>query len=270
MLRRLTIGLAALACATAMPSAAQDEASGPAAAGETGAILVYSRTSGWRHDSIAASWAAIAEIAQARGWSVTFTEDPAWFDAERLGNFDAVVWALATGDTLSDGQKAAFRNFVESGGGFVGLHSAGDDSHTWDWYARELIGARFIGHPLNPGVRSGTIHIEDDTHPATAGLPSPWYRSDEWYSFDASVRGRFHVLAALDEGSYVQGNWTNGANLTMGDDHPVIWNRCVGAGRSFYSALGHTDESYAEHGVRNVIAGGISWSMGEGDCPATE
>lgn len=266
-MRRLTTILAALTCSLASPLAAQDEASGPAAAGEMGAILVYSRTASFRHGSIAPSWAAIAEIAQARGWSVTFTEDPAWFDAERLEQFDAVVFALSSGNTLSPGRQAAFRSFIESGGGFVGLHSAGDASVTWDWYRNELIGARFIGHPLNPGVRSGTIRIEDDTHPATAGLPRRWYRIDEWYSFDASVRGRFHVLATLDEDSYVQGNWNDGAALSMGDDHPIIWNRCVGEGRSFYSALGHTDESYAEDGVRSVIAGGISWAMGEGDCP---
>lgn len=267
MRRVLALGIAALIGAAAVPAAAQDEVSGPAAAGETGAILVYSRTAGYRHASIGASWAAIAEIAQARGWSVTFTEDPSWFDAERLEQFDVAVFAMPSGNTLSSEQQSAFRSFIEEGGGFVGLHSAGDGSMTWDWYASELIGARFIGHPLNPGVRSGTIIVEDDSHPATASLPSPWYRNDEWYSFDASVRGRFHVLAAIDEGSYVQGNWNDGVALSMGDDHPVIWNRCVGEGRSFYSALGHTDESYAEDGVRDVIAGGISWAMGEGDCP---
>ncbi|WP_162199489.1 ThuA domain-containing protein [Aurantiacibacter marinus] len=273
MLRAPALGNAALMCAAALlpvPVAAQDDASGPAAAGETGAILVYSRTSGWRHDSIAASWAAIAEIAQARGWSVTFTEDHAWFDAERLEQFDAVVFALSSGNTLPPAQQSAFRSFIEEGGGFVGLHSAGDGSVTWDWYARELIGARFIGHPLNPGVRSGTILVEDATHPATADLPSPWYRHDEWYSFDASVRGRFHVLAAVDEDSYVQGYWNDGTDLTMGDDHPIVWNRCIGNGRSFYSALGHTEESYAEDGVRSMIEGGISWAMGDGDCPHTD
>ncbi|WP_271078543.1 ThuA domain-containing protein [Aurantiacibacter sp. MUD61] len=269
---RQGLALAAAFClaALASPAAAQVNATSPAADGETGAVLVYSRTEGWRHDSIDEAWSAIAAIAHGRGWSVTFTEDSSWFDAERLAQFDAVVWASASGDTLSDPQKASFRSFVENGGGFVGLHSAGDASHTWDWYAQELIGARFIGHPLNPGVRSGTVLIEDGSHLATRDLPERWYRLDEWYSFDTSVRGRFHVLATLDERSYVRGAWVDGNPIPAADDHPIVWNRCVGEGRSFYSAMGHTAESYSEEGMRNLIAGGISWAMGEGDCPEIE
>lgn len=259
----MRLALAAiLAAAVATPAAAQ-KADAPS-------VLVYSATSGWRHDSIGESWAALAAIASESGWSMTFTEDPAWFEADRLSGFDTVVWALATGDTLSDAQKASFRGFVEQGGGYVGLHSAGDASHTWPWYARELIGATFIGHPLEPGVRSGTVAIEDAGHPATAHLPARWHRNDEWYSFDGSVRGRFHVLATLDESTYVPGHWNDGVALAMGDDHPIAWSRCVGEGRAFYTALGHTAESYDEPAMRQHIAGGIAWSLGEGDCPATD
>lgn len=247
----------------AAPVAAQEET--PVEAAPT--LLVYSATAGWRHDSIDEAWAALAAIAQERGWSVVFTEDPAWFDPERIAQFDSVVWALATGDTLSATQKAAFRSFVEDGGGFVGLHSAGDASHTWDWYAGELIGATFIGHPLDPGVRSGSVDVEVNGHPATAHLPRRWHLVDEWYSFDRSVRGEFRVLATLDEETYVPGRWNDGVALDMGDDHPIVWDRCVGEGRAFYSALGHTAESYADPQMRALIAGGIGWSLGEGDCP---
>lgn len=265
-MRNLLIGLALAASVFAAPASAQ-ETPDTAAVVQRPAILVYSATSAFRHASISDSWSAIAAITNERGWSVTFTEDPEWFEADRLAQFDTVVFALATGDTLSTSQKASLRAYIEQGGGYVGLHSAGDFTHTWDWYAEELIGALFIGHPLNPGVRSGTIHVEDATHPAMGHLPAQWHRVDEWYSFDASVRGRFHVLATLDEGTYVPGNWNDGVSLAMGDDHPIVWNRCVEQGRSFYSALGHTPESYAEPAMRTLIAGGISWALGEGDCP---
>ena len=251
------------------PLQAQEEAKGPAANGETGSILVYSRTAGWRHDSIDEAWAAIAAIANKRGWSVTFAEDESWFDASRLANFDAVVFALSSGNTLSPDRRSNFRSFVENGGGFVGLHSSGDGTMEWDWYERNLIGAKFIGHPLQPGERSGTIRIEDFDNPATRHLSADWYRVDEWYSFDTSVRGRFNVLASLDEDSYRPGRWHDGTPLAMGSDHPVVWNRCVDRGRSFYSALGHTADSYREDAMIEMIDGGISWALGEGKCPET-
>ncbi|ANU07320.1 ThuA domain-containing protein [Paraurantiacibacter namhicola] len=269
-MRRLRLLALSLLAALAAPLAsAQDAADDVQVAAPAATLLVYSRTGGWRHDSIDEAWAAIATIAHARGWSVTFTEDPAWFEADGLVQFDAVIWAQANGDTLSPSQKAAFRAFVENGGGYVGLHSAGDATHVWPWYAQELVGARFIGHPLNPGVRSGTIAVEDRAHPATAHLPARWHRVDEWYSFDRSVRGKFHVLATLDETTYVPGTWKDGVSLVMGEDHPIAWARCLAQGRSFYSALGHTEESYAEPAMRQHIEGGISWAMGEGDCPET-
>ena len=267
MLRGFAFASALLVGTLASPAAAQVNATSPAAEGETASILVFSRTEGWRHDSIDAAWSAIADIAHEKGWSVTFTEDGGWLEEDRIGQFDAVVFALASGNSMTADQQASFRAFVENGGGFVGLHSAGDSSLEWDWYTSELIGARFIGHPLNPGVRTGTVRIEDAGHPATGGLPETWYRADEWYSFDTSVRGRFHVLATLDESSYVQGSWNDGTPLAMGGDHPIAWNRCVGEGRSFYNAMGHTAESYAEEGMRTLIAGGIDWALGEGDCP---
>lgn len=270
MMRKLALAGALLSAALAMPAAAQINATSPAIDGEQGAILVYSRTVGWRHDSIDAAWSAIADIAHEKGWSVVFTEDARWLETDRIGAFDTVVFASASGNSMNAAQQASFRSFVENGGGFVGLHAAGDASLEWDWYQSELIGPRFIGHPLNPGTRTGTVRIEDPDHIAMQGLPETWYRADEWYSFDGSPRGKFHVLASIDESSYVQGAWGDGTPLAMGEDHPLVWNRCVGQGRSFYNAMGHTAESYAEDGMRSLIAGGIAWAMGEGDCPETD
>ena len=262
---------ASLACMTA-PAIAQEEAASevPPQASDGATLLVYSATGSFRHDSIDEAWAALANIASDEGWTAVFTEDPSWFEPNRIAQFDGIIFASATGDTLSPSQRASFQAFVENGGGFVGTHGAGDGSHNWPWYQSELIGALFTGHPLNPGVRSGTIQVEDTDHPATSHLPDRWHRVDEWYSFDVSVRGRFHVLATMDEDSYARGAWVDGGALDMGEDHPIVWNRCVGEGRSFYSALGHTGESYQEDDVIKLITGGIKWSLGVGDCPDTE
>lgn len=256
----------AFAAALMLAAAAPVTAQAPGASSPT--LLVYSKTTGWRHDSIPAATAALADIARKRGWTLVLTEDPAWFEADKLAQFDAVIWALPTGDTLSVSQKAAFRAYVEKGGGYVGLHSAGDSSHSWDWYAAELVGTTFVGHPDNPNVRAGTIRIEDDKHPAMQGLPGAWPRIDEWYYFDRSVRTRFAVLASLDPTSVdPKLDEKDTARLGTRVDHPIIWHRCVGQGRALYSALGHTIESYAEPAHLKMIEGAIDWSLGKGSCP---
>lgn len=257
--------LAALALAFAAPSAGHiaDPAAAPA-------LLVYSKTTGWRHDSIPAATSALTDIARRRGWTMVFTEDPAWFERQKLARFDVVIWALPTGDTLSASQKAAFRSYVERGGSYLGLHSAGDSSHTWDWYASDLIGATFVGHPDNLNVRAGTIRVENGDHPAMRRLSGEWQRTDEWYYFDRSVRDRFAVLASLLPMSVDPAlGEQDRARLDPRADHPIIWHRCVGKGRAFYSALGHTIESYSEPAHLNMIEGAIDWTLGKGSCPET-
>jgi uncharacterized protein len=255
--------LAALVLALGVPAAAQARSAGPSPS-----LLVYTKATGWRHDSIPAATAALADIARKRGWTLTLTEDPSWFEGEKLRQFDAAIWALPTGDTLSASQKAAFRSFIASGGAYVGLHSAGDSSHSWDWYAGELVGAKFTGHPGDPNVRTGTIRVENSSHPATRHLAPTWARIDEWYYFDRSVRDRFAVLASLDPSSVAPPLGERDASrLGNRADHPSVWHRCVGEGRAFYSALGHTIESYSEPDHLKMIEGAIAWALGEGSCP---
>ena len=65
------------------------------------------------------------------------------FNPEQLAKFDVVIWNNSTGRVLTDEQRAAFKAYIENGGGYVGIHGAGDHSHHWDWYEDELVGARF-------------------------------------------------------------------------------------------------------------------------------
>lgn len=232
------------------------------------AILVFSKTRAFHHDSIAESKAALVQLARAKGWGVLATDNSAMFDPAILPRFEVVVWNSATGDVLSPTQKHAFRTWLESGGGFVGLHAAGDSSMLWPWFEEEVIGARFTGHPMAPQFQRARIVVEDHDHPATRELGLSWSRVDEWYSFDHSPRGQVRVLARLDESSYDPNGVEPGSpGLAMGD-HPVIWSRCVGSGRAFYSALGHLGIAYREPPHIKMIAGAIAWAMGEdeADC----
>jgi type 1 glutamine amidotransferase len=232
------------------------------------AILIFSKTNGFRDSNqIATANAALEKIAKDKGWASFTTENAAVFNAEQLAKFKAVVWNSTSGDVLTPEQRAAFKAWMEAGGGFVGLHDAGGDpSYKWQWYVDDLIGAQFIGHTLSPQFQQGRLVIEDQTHPATKGLGAEWVREEEWYSFDKSPRAKgYHILVTLDEASYSPREKIPllvDKDLRMGKDHPIVWTHCLGNGRAFYSALGHRAESYAEPKHLAMIAGAISWVAG--------
>jgi type 1 glutamine amidotransferase len=232
------------------------------------AILIFSKTNGFREDaSIKAANAALEKMVKDKGWSSYTTENAAVFNAAQLAKFKAVVWNSVSGDVLTADQRAAFKAWLEQGGGFVGLHgSGGDPSYKWDWYVNDLIGAQFIGHTLSPQFQQGRLVIEDSNHPATKGLGSEWTRTEEWYSFNKSPRTKgYHILVTLDESSYSPHEKIPlfvDKDLHMGKDHPMVWTHCVGNGRAFYSALGHQADSYAEPKHLELIAGAISWAAG--------
>jgi cytochrome c len=214
-----------------------------------GHLLVFSKTSGFRHDSIAPALAALQSIAPAREWTITATEDAAVFEPGTLAQIDAVVFLMTTGDVLDEPQQLAMQAFVDAGGGFVGIHSATDTEYDWPWYG-ELVGARFVGHPA---PQDATVNVVAIDHPACAGLPVAWSRFDEWYNFDASPSATSTVLLQLDETTYEGG--------TMGADHPIAWVRELGDARMFYTGGGHTNESWSEPLWIDHVANGIDWVL---------
>ena len=232
------------------------------------AVLVFSKTNSFIHkEAIPAARAYLREAGDAAGWSVFEFDGGGIFNAEDLSQFDVVVWNNVTGDVLLPEQREAFRAWLERGGGFVALHSAGDDSHdAWPWYQDSVIRARFTGHPLDPQFQSARVIVEQPADPIASALPEPWQRTDEWYSFERSPRAPdLTVIAALDEASYAPGEMF-GKALAMGADHPIIWKHCVGSGRVFYSAMGHTAESYGEPEYREVLRRAILWAADPQAC----
>jgi len=218
-------------------------------------VLVFSKTTGFRHDSIPDGIAAVRALGAEHGFKADDTEDAARFTDATLAQYKVVMFLSTTGDILDPEQKAALERYIRSGGGFVGIHSASDTEYHWPWYGR-LVGAWFASHPQ---IQHATIRIEDADHPSTKGLPASWERTDEWYNFRSDPRGAVHVLASLDESTY-----TGGA---MGSDHPIAWCRNVDGGRSWYTAMGHTRESYTEPLFRLHLWGGIESSAGiAGNC----
>jgi hypothetical protein len=234
------------------------------------AVLVFTKTNGFRHEAaIPAGLARLREVAKRRGWVIVHTENAAIFDPQILPRFAATVWHNTSGDLLTQPQRQAFREWVEAGGGFVGVHGAGGDfEYEWPWYVDTLIGAQFIGHPLGPQFQSATAHVAMSDHPATRALPEAWTYEEEWYSFDHNPRDTGStVLVTVDEDTYsprVDGLYAllgiGETDLGMGAEHPVVWHHCVGRGRSIYSALGHAPGTYALPEVEKLIEGAIAWA----------
>jgi uncharacterized protein len=227
------------------------------------AVLVFSKTNGFRHDeAIPAANSMFRQIARERKWGFFQTENGATFDPAILGRFDAVIFNNVSGDIFTAEQRSSLRSFVEAGGGFVGIHGAGGDpSYDWKWYAEDLIGAQFSGHPMNPQFQKAVVRVEDNSHPATKDVPLKWVRTDEWYSFVSSPRKTgYHILASLDEATYSP-KGLFGGDLRMGEDHPVMWWHCVGKGKVLYSALGHRAEAYAERLYRSALANAVEWAL---------
>ena len=217
------------------------------------AVLVFSKTAAYRHEAIPDGIRAIEELGKEQGWTVSTTEDAGIFSDESLARFDAVVFLLTTGDVLDSDQQAAFERFMKKGKGYVGIHSASDTEYDWPFYG-SLVGAYFRSHPQIPQFQQATYRIEDREHPATRHLPPSWVRTDEHYSFRENPRGKVQVLVSLDEKSYEPGDGAMG-------DHPIVWCRELeGGGRSLYTALGHTKESYSDPLFRKHLASAIAWA----------
>jgi type 1 glutamine amidotransferase len=210
-------------------------------------VLIFSKTAGFHHNSIAVAIPAIIKLGQENGFSVDTTTNAALFTESNLKKYDAVIFLSTTGDVLNNEQQDAFKKYIESGKGFVGVHAATDTEYDWPWYG-DLVGAYFSKHPKQ---QQATLHVVDRKFIATKDLPETWSRFDEWYNFKYIAKG-LHVLITIDEKSYEGGE--------NGDNHPMSWYHDYDGGRAFYTELGHTDESYADPLYLKHLLGGIKYA----------
>lgn len=218
------------------------------------AVLIVSKTNGYRHDSIAEAVPAIERLVKARGWSSFATENAAVFNPEQLAKFDVIVFANASGDIYTADQRAAFQAWIAKGGGFVGLHSAGDGSHP-GWFVKMRGNGNFTGHPGGADqFQTSNLIAADRSHPATRHLSAIWPWIDEYYSWDAPPAADTHILVRLDEKKM-----RLEPKLQMGE-HALVWWRCEGRARIFYSALGHKPEAWSDPIHMRMVDGAIAWA----------
>nr|WP_121269238.1 ThuA domain-containing protein [Pedobacter schmidteae] len=212
-------------------------------------ILVFSKTAGYHHASIKVGVAAIQKLGTENKFEVDTTIDARKFSAQNLKQYAAVVFLNTTGDVLNDEQQTAFEQYIKNGGGYVGVHAATDTEYGWPWYGK-LAGAWFINHPHQ---QIATLNVVNRNTIATKHLPEIWKRKDEWYNFK-DISKDIKVLITIDETSY-----EGGKNAPV---HPMAWYHDFDGGRSFYTELGHVDESYADPLFLQHLLGGIQYAMG--------
>lgn len=210
-------------------------------------ILVFSKTTGFRHDSIPAGVEAFERLGVEHGFAVEASEGLHSFRKGRLARYDAIVFLSTSGAVLDEDGREALVEYMEGGGNWLGVHGASTTEYDWPYFG-ELVGAWFDRHP---SIQPAVMTVEDVDHPATAHLGPNWTRTDEWYAFRRNPRADVRVLLSVDESGYEGG--------TMGADHPIAWCREFAGGRSFYTALGHADEAYRDLLFQQHLLGALNW-----------
>jgi hypothetical protein len=219
---------------------------------EMAQILVFTKTMGYRHKSIEKGVETLKILGKENSFSITQTEDSLQFNDTNLKKYDLILFLSTTMDVLGADQEQAFKNYINNGGNYMGIHAASDTEYDWPWYGK-LVGAYFTSHPNDPNVREAKMNVVNRQHLSTSHLNDTWERNDEWYNYK-NINPDMEVLIYLDETSYEGG--------TNGDNHPIAWYHEFDGGRVFYTGGGHTEESYDEPDFQKHLVGGINYCLG--------
>lgn len=212
-------------------------------------VLVFSKTMGYRHQSIKAGKEALLKLGIEQGFAVDTTETSDVFTEDNLKKYRAVIFLSTTGDVLNQAQQNEFMRFIQAGGGYVGIHAAADTEYEWYWYGK-LVGAYFKSHPQIQQARFKKVQ----NFGKGINLPDDWMRTDELYNYK-NISDEIQVIYNLDESSYEGGE--------NGNNHPIAWYHDFDGGRAFYTGMGHTDESFADSLFLDHVYQGILYAIGE-------
>ncbi len=259
-----------------------------AAAEKAHKILFFTKSSGYEHEVISykkgqPSFAEkiFLDLGGKHPWTFEFSKDGSKFSPEYLAGFDTVIF-YTTGDLTTPGSdknppmspagKQALFDYVKSGKGFIGLHSATDTFHTAneakkgpDRYANHgkdadpyvcFIGGEFIIHGAQQVAENKVINKK---FPGFEEAGDSFSFNEEWYSLK-DFNPDIHVLTVINSPAMKGLPYDRPA-------YPTTWARQEGKGRVFYTAMGHRDDIWTNPTFQNILIGAIRWTSGEVDAP---
>lgn len=248
-------------------------------------ILIFSKTNGFRHGSIPVGVMALKMLGEKTGaWTVFHSEDDEMFEPRNLKEFDAVVMLNTTGDIFKPREmpkeaklveivkerearlKQSLVDFVKSGKGLAGTHSATDTYHSWGEY-NKMMGGTFAGHPWHQKVPVMNLA---SNHPLNEMFSGNGFDIvDEIYQFraDTALPTERKMLLALDTQKMDEKDVKKGGRKD--GLYPVSWVSKYGKGHTFYCSLGHRDEIYYNPVVLKHYLAGIQYALGDLEADAT-
>ncbi len=218
--------------------------------------LLVTTTKGWHHESLHSGVLAIQQSGVKNFFDVVLFENPNGFTDKYLEQFQVVIFLNTTGDIFDSAQQKVMERFIQSGKGYVGIHSASDTEYEWEWYTK-LVGRMFHIHPV---IQTAKLNILDTAFPGLQGFAGNKLWTDEWYEFGPEKTTGLNYVLAVDESSYnPKVQWGEKKGAGMGK-HPVSWYHNYDGGRSFYTALGHIPSIFSDPVFLNHLYAGIFWA----------
>lgn len=219
--------------------------------------LMVTTTKGWHHESLHSGVLAIKELGAQNFFDVVLLENPNGITDKYLEQFQVVIFLNTTGDIFDAEQQKVMERFIQSGKGFVGIHSASDTEYDWDWYTK-MVGRMF---QIHPAVQTAKLNIIDPSFPGLQGFANNKLWTDEWYEFSPEKTTGLNYILAVDEASYnPKVQWGDKKGMGMGKLHPVAWYHDYDGGRAFYTALGHIPTIFSDKAFLDHLYAGIFWA----------
>lgn len=219
--------------------------------------LIITTTRGWHHESLHYGVVALHKLAEQNNFDLELMQDPNSINDKYLANFQVVIFLCTTGDIFDSAQQKVFERYIQSGKGYVGVHSASDTEYDWDWY-NKLVGRMFKIHPV---IQTARLQVLNNSFPGMTSFTNNQLWTEEWYEFGPEKISGLNYLLSVDEKSYNPlVKWGDNIGKGMGSLHPLSWYHEYDGGRSFYTALGHMPTDFENASFLNHLYGGIYWA----------
>jgi uncharacterized protein len=214
--------------------------------------LLVTLDNGWHHESLNYGVVALKEMAAKQFFDITYFENPRGFTDKYLEQFQVIIFLHTTGNIFDTAQKKVMERFIQSGKGFVGIHSASDTEYGWEWYTK-LVGRSFKTHPA---IQTARLKVIDPLFPGLKAFDNSLW-TDEWYEFTPEKTSGLKYVLAVDEATYKP---REPNNMGMGTTHPVAWYHDFDGGRAFYTALGHLPAHFTNQAFLDHLYAGIFYA----------